>query len=153
MGGGSLLQRLKKSRRRQAAGKALPLAYVASPWYNPIIKTPPTGKGGLCVRDRWLLFVFFLITGAVFLLSPLDYVLTKKGLLENQNVGNVIQVEKHYDEDSFAADFLNRAEQVKRDIRDVYTPVFCPSSPPPRSPNRSSTGPWTAFCCSGGTPR
>lgn len=81
------------------------------------------------MRDRWLLFVFFLITGAVFLLSPLDYVLTKKGLLENQNVGNVIQVEKHYDEDSFAADFLNRAEQVKRDIRDVYTnyiPGFLP---------------------------
>ncbi len=81
------------------------------------------------MRDRWLLFVFFLIIGAVFLLSPLDYVLTKKGLLENQNVGNVIEVEKHYDEESFAADFLNRAEQVKRDIRDIYTnyiPGFLP---------------------------
>ncbi len=81
------------------------------------------------MRDRLFLFAFFLIAGAVFLLSPVDYLLTKKGLLENQNVGNVIEAEASYGEDAFAAGFLNRAELLKRDLRDVYTnyiPGFLP---------------------------
>lgn len=72
------------------------------------------------MRDRLFLFTFFLITGAILLLSPADYLLTKAGLLESRNVGNVIEAEPRQEE-GFASDFLNRAELVKRDLRDIYT--------------------------------
>ena len=58
---------------------------------------------------------------AVAISAPLKMYLTDIGVVETENVGNVIEVEKVYPEGAFGASFFNTIEEVKRDINDIYT--------------------------------
>ena len=61
-------------------------------------------------------FVLLVTLGA-----PLKLLLTDAGIVTTANVGNVIEVEKVYEEGTFGAPLFNRIEELKRDITDVYT--------------------------------
>ena len=57
---------------------------------------------------------------AVFIASPITYILSKNGTISVANVGNIIEVEKTY-EDSFpGASFFNGIEEGKRTVNDIY---------------------------------
>ncbi|MBQ3791593.1 MAG: hypothetical protein II797_00660 [Clostridia bacterium] len=63
------------------------------------------------------LAVFFVF---VFVFAPVNYLLVQAGVVEYENVGNVIEVEKVYDDSHPLAGFLNAVEEGKRTIRDIY---------------------------------
>ncbi|MBO6053782.1 MAG: hypothetical protein J6Q17_08595, partial [Clostridia bacterium] len=64
-------------------------------------------------------FVLLVMLGA-----PLKLLLTESGIVAAENVGNVIEVEKVYEEGTFGAPLFNRIEELKRGITDVYTNYF-----------------------------
>jgi len=68
--------------------------------------------------------IFALIVSAfilgVFISSPLVYILSENGIITVDNVGNIIEVEKTYEEDFPAASFFNGIEEGKRVINDIY---------------------------------
>ena len=80
-----------------------------------------TTEGVLFLRNKIFAAVFFLFLIAVMVSAPVKLWLTNAGVVETANVGNVIQVEKVYDDDAFAASFLNAVEEMKRSINDTYT--------------------------------
>jgi len=73
------------------------------------------------LRNKIFAAVFFLFTLAVMVSAPLKLWLTNAGVIETENVGNVIEVEKVYKEGTFAAPLLNAVEEMKRSINDIYT--------------------------------
>ena len=64
-----------------------------------------------------ILSAFFVF---VFVFAPVNYFLVQAGVVEYENVGNVIEVEKVYDDSHPLAGFLNAVEEGKRTIRDIY---------------------------------
>ncbi len=56
----------------------------------------------------------------VFVFAPVNYLLVQAGVVEYENVGNVIEVEKVYDDSHPLAGFLNAVEEGKRTVRDIY---------------------------------
>ena len=52
--------------------------------------------------------------------APLNLALTKAGVIPSENVGNVIEVEKVYEDGDFGAPVLNAIENFKRDLNDTY---------------------------------
>lgn len=73
------------------------------------------------MRTKMFLAVFTLVLLLFLFGAPVKKLLCSAGWIENTNVGNLIEVEKVYDEGTFGAPLLNAAEQAKRDITDLYT--------------------------------
>ena len=73
------------------------------------------------MRNKVFAAVFFAFVLIVMVSAPLKIALTRAGVVETANVGNIIQVEKVYKETDFGADFFNSIEEFKRDVNDVYT--------------------------------
>jgi len=73
------------------------------------------------VRNTIFIGIFCSFVLLIAICAPVSRVLSDAGILENENVGNVIEVERVYEEGQFAAALLNRIEEWKREIRDVYT--------------------------------
>ena len=73
------------------------------------------------MRNKVFLFVFCGLILLVMIAAPLNLALTNAGVVEKTNVGNVIEVEKVYEEGAFGAKLLNGIEEAKRGVREVYT--------------------------------
>lgn len=73
------------------------------------------------MRNKIFAAVLFVFVFAVAVSAPVKMYLTNAGVVETENVGNVIEVEKEYAQDAFCASFFNAVEGVKRDIKDIYT--------------------------------
>lgn len=73
------------------------------------------------LRNKVFAAVFFAFIIAVMISAPVKMFLTNAGVIETENVGNVIEVEKVYVEGTFGAPFFNAVEEAKRDINDIYT--------------------------------
>ncbi|MBE6560837.1 MAG: hypothetical protein E7662_06900 [Ruminococcaceae bacterium] len=73
------------------------------------------------MRNKVFITVFASFLLLVMISAPAKRVLCAAGLIVNENVGNIIEVEKVYDPDSFAAPLLNGIEEAKREITDIYT--------------------------------
>jgi len=73
------------------------------------------------LRNKVFAAVFFAFIIVVMISAPLKMLLTNAGLIETENVGNIIEVEKVYPEGTFGAPILNALEEAKRDINDIYT--------------------------------
>lgn len=73
------------------------------------------------LRNKLFAAVFFAFIIAVMISAPVKMFLTNAGVIETENVGNVIEVEKVYEAGTFGAPFFNAVEEAKRDINDVYT--------------------------------
>lgn len=56
----------------------------------------------------------------LFLFAPINYLLVQKGIVDYENVGNIIEVEKVYEEGEFGAAFFNQIEEIKRTVKDIY---------------------------------
>lgn len=75
----------------------------------------------MILRNKVFLFVFCGLILLVMIAAPLNLALTNAGVVEKTNVGNVIEVEKVYEEGAFGAKLLNGIEEAKRGVREVYT--------------------------------
>ncbi len=73
-----------------------------------------------CLRNRIFVCIFCGIILLIMLGAPLKLILTNAGVVTTANVGNVIEVEKYYEEGSFGASLFNWIEERKRDINDIY---------------------------------
>ena len=73
------------------------------------------------MRNKIFATVFFLFILAVMVSAPMKLWLTNAGVIETENVGNVIEVEKVYKAGTFGASLLNAIEEMKRSINDTYT--------------------------------
>jgi len=73
------------------------------------------------VRNKIFAMLFFIFLFAVMISAPIKMILTNAGIIESENVGNVIEVEKVYEEGAFGASLFNTIEEAKRDINDIYT--------------------------------
>lgn len=73
------------------------------------------------MRNKIFTAIFCLFLIGVMVSAPMKFWLTKAGVIETENVGNVIEVEKVYKEGTFAASLLNAVEEMKRSINDTYT--------------------------------
>ncbi len=73
------------------------------------------------MRNKIFISIFCTFIIVVMFSAPIKLVLTQAGILEKENVGNIIEVEKVYEEGSFGASFFNAIEEAKRDINDTYT--------------------------------
>lgn len=73
------------------------------------------------LRNKIFAAVFFVFILAVMVSAPVKMFLTNAGLIETENVGNIIEVEKVYPKGTPGAAFFNAVEEVKRDINDIYT--------------------------------
>lgn len=73
------------------------------------------------MRDKLFISFFCVIIIAVMLSAPIKLALTEAGVIETENVGNIIEVEKVYEEGTFGASFFNAIEETKRDLKDTYT--------------------------------
>ena len=76
------------------------------------------------MRNKIFVFLLSLVFLLIFILSPISLLLTKSGVLEYNNVGNTISVDKTYPENHFASSLLNSFEEAKRDIKDTYINHF-----------------------------
>ncbi len=72
------------------------------------------------MRTKLFIVLFCAMILVVMLCAPAKHVLTDLGILQSENVGNIIEVDKVYHEDAFGAAFFNGIEQVKRQINDTY---------------------------------
>ena len=76
------------------------------------------------MRNRSLIIISCIVLALAFA-SPLEkYALCELGIMRNTNVGNVIELEKVYEEGSPGASLLNGFEEFKRDLKDIYTNYF-----------------------------
>lgn len=73
------------------------------------------------LRNKLFAIVFCVAIFAVMISAPAKMFLTNAGIVKNENVGNIIEVEKVYAEGTFGASFFNAVEEAKRDISDIYT--------------------------------
>ncbi len=73
------------------------------------------------MRNKIFAVVFGLFLVVVMISAPVKTALTNAGIIESENVGNVIEVEKVYEEGTFGASLFNAIEEAKRDINDTYT--------------------------------
>ena len=73
------------------------------------------------MRNKVFVSVFAVFLLLVMISAPVKRVLCAAGLIVNENVGNIIEVEKVYDPESFAAPLLNAIEEGKRELTDIYT--------------------------------
>ncbi len=73
------------------------------------------------MRNKLFVSVFGIFLVAVMLAAPIKRVLCAAGVIVNENVGNIIEVEKEYDKNAFGASVLNGVESVKRELTDIYT--------------------------------
>ena len=73
------------------------------------------------MRNKIFAAVLLLFVFAVAVSAPVKMYLTSAGVIETENVGNVIEVDKVYAKDAFGASFFNAVEGAKRDIKDIYT--------------------------------
>lgn len=73
------------------------------------------------MRNKLFIAVFCLLLLVIMIGAPGKKILTNAGLVTNANVGNVIEVEKVYEEGTFGASLFNSLEEIKRDITDIYT--------------------------------
>ncbi len=73
------------------------------------------------MRNRIFFAVTALFCIAVFLYAPIHNILMKQGVIEYENVGNIITVDKVYDEDDLFPELFNAIEEGKRTIVDTYT--------------------------------
>lgn len=72
------------------------------------------------MRNKIFILVCSVFIFAVFAVSPVIYVLSENGIVSVENVGNIIEKEKTY-EDSFpASSLLNSVEEGKRVLNDIY---------------------------------
>ena len=81
------------------------------------------------MRNKLFAAVFMIFLVTVMICAPTKMLLTKAGVIDTENVGNEIEVEKLYTAGTFGASFFNSVEQTKRDIKDVYTnyiPFYVP---------------------------
>lgn len=72
------------------------------------------------MRNKFFIAVFVTFLVAVMICAPTKMFLTKAGVIQTENVGNEIEVEKLYTAGTFGASFFNAVEQTKRDINDIY---------------------------------
>ncbi len=64
------------------------------------------------------LFVFIFLF--MFIGAPITPILTEKGIIDYNNVGNQIEVDKVYDEGQPLGSFFNKIEKAKTEIKDTY---------------------------------
>lgn len=72
------------------------------------------------MRNKIFATIFCLFILLVMIGAPLNLALTKAGVIPSENVGNVIEVEKVYEDGEFGAAVLNAIEEFKRDVNDTY---------------------------------
>ncbi len=72
------------------------------------------------MRNKIFVIVFSIIFVALFLGAPISRALTELGVIEYNNVGNVITPDKTYSSDGAISKFLNGFENVKVEIKDTY---------------------------------
>lgn len=72
------------------------------------------------MRNKVFAVVFSVFILAVFVASPVSYILSKNGVITVDNVGNIIEPEKTYSADFPAASVFNGIEEGKRTINDIY---------------------------------
>lgn len=72
------------------------------------------------MRNKIFVAVFAAFIVAIMICAPTKMFLTKAGVIQTENVGNEIEVEKLYTAGTFGASFFNSVEQTKRDINDTY---------------------------------
>ena len=72
------------------------------------------------IYARVFVILLCLLFAFPILYSPVYYFLCRAGVYEYDNVGNVIEVEKVYDEDHPFSGALNGFEEFKRTVRDIY---------------------------------
>ncbi len=73
------------------------------------------------MRNKIFIGVFSGFLLLVMLGAPVKMALTNAGLIESDNVGNIIEVDKFYEGESLYAKIFNGIEEGKRLINDVYT--------------------------------
>jgi len=74
-----------------------------------------------CLRNKIFIGIFSGFILLVMLAAPGKMILTNLGVIEAENVGNIIEVDKVYEEGTFGAAFFNGIEEVKRTVNDIYT--------------------------------
>ena len=74
-----------------------------------------------CLRNKIFVGLFCAFILLVMVSAPLNAALTHAGIVKTANVGNIIEVEKVYEEGSFGAPLFNAIEEGKRDVADIYT--------------------------------
>lgn len=85
--------------------------------YNPNKKVEKV----VYLRNKIFVSVFCVFILGVMISAPLNAVLTHLEIVKTANVGNVIEVEKVYEEGTFGAPLFNAIEEGKRSVADVYT--------------------------------
>lgn len=72
------------------------------------------------MRNKIFISIFCIFILAVFIAAPINHYLQYKDIIPRENVGNVIEVEKVYDEDFPLHGLFNGIEEGKRLINDTY---------------------------------
>ena len=72
------------------------------------------------MRNKLFAILFSLIFLFMFIGAPASLILTKHGLIEYNNVGNIIEADKTYDESTAMGRIFTDIENAKVKIKDVY---------------------------------
>ena len=72
-------------------------------------------------KNRVFAVIISVLFIGVLIYAPIHAILMNAGVIEYENVGNIIEVEKVYDESHPLAVPLNAIEEGKRTLIDTYT--------------------------------
>ncbi|MHB1151072.1 MAG: hypothetical protein ACYCWE_02460 [Eubacteriales bacterium] len=72
------------------------------------------------MRNRLFISVFCAVLLFIMIGAPVKRILTDFGLIKSENVGNIIEVEKVYEDGAFLASFFNSIEQGKKLLNETY---------------------------------
>lgn len=72
------------------------------------------------MRNKIFICVFCAFILFIMIAAPMKRILTEKGLIKSENVGNIIEADKVYREDAFLASFFNGIEEGKRLLNETY---------------------------------
>ncbi len=72
------------------------------------------------MRNKLFIGAFCAVLLFIMAGAPVKRLLTGYGLIESENVGNIIEAEKVYEEDAFLSSFLSGIEEGKRLLNETY---------------------------------
>lgn len=72
------------------------------------------------LRNKLFIGAFCAVLLFIMAGAPVKRILTGYGLIESENVGNIIEAEKVYGEDAFLSSFLSGIEEGKRVLNETY---------------------------------
>ena len=100
------------------------------------------------MRDKIFAVIISVLFIGVLIYSPIHAILMNAGVIEYENVGNIIEVEKVYGEEHPLSVPLNAIEEGKRTVVDTYTnhiPFYLEVTTAARSLKRALNEPFTKW--------